>query len=335
MKQTVLVTGNLGFIGSHLVDALKKKGYRVVGTDNLDGGSCINQNPKIIQYFEDCKDFKAMSAIFKIEKPEIVFHLAADATEGRSQFTPVRCTENGLLASTNVFTAAIKNKVKRIIYFSSLSVYGNQDPPFSEEMEPKPVDVYGVNKAATEKVLEILCKVHKIEYVIFRPHNVFGEKQNMKDAYRNAVGIFINRIMQGKPPIIYGDGEQVRAFSYIDNLIPCVVKAITAPVNREIFNIGPTETQTVNYMAEIILKEFKSKLKPEYVDDRPVEVKCAHCTVDKAKKLLGYKTRVSFEEGIKRMVYWAKLMGPQEFIYLDNLELTSGNVPKTWKKKLI
>ncbi len=329
----ILISGIAGFLGSHLQDALIKKGYDVIGIDNMSGGFWRNINPKTTFYKEDLFNEKKVEEIFYIEKPEIVFHLAADATEGRSQFTPVSATRNNLMSSVNVFKNAIKYGVKRIIFSSSMSVYGEQTPPFDETLPTKPVDIYGVNKEATEKVLKILSAVHNVEYVIFRPHNIFGERQNIRDAYRNVIGIFMNRVMQGKPPIIYGDGEQLRAFSYIDNVIPAIVKMVDAPINGEIINIGPTETQSINLLAETILKEFDSKLMPEHVPDRPREVKLAFCTADKAKKLLNYSTLVPFEEGIKKMAKWARELGSQPFVYLEDLEIKNESTPKTWTKK--
>lgn len=327
---STLITGNLGFIGSHLQDNLIEQGHDVVGIDSLVGGFKRNLNPKTKMYVQDLRDKDGVDAIFKLNTPEIVYHCAADATEGRSQFTPISATENNLLASVNTFKSAIKYGAKHIIFTSSMSVYGDQQPPFNEDLPTRPVDVYGTNKSATENILKILCEVHGVKWTIIRPHNVFGERQNIRDAYRNVIGIFMNRVMQGKPPIVYGDGQQVRSFTYIDNIIPCFIKALDYP--GEIFNVGPVETQTINYLAEVILKEFGSDLTPMHEPDRPKEVKYAHCTNDKAERLLGYKTTVSFEEGIKRMTEWAKELGPQEFVYLTDLELPK-NAPEAWTQR--
>lgn len=329
----IMCTGVAGFIGSHVQDALIKKGHTVIGIDNMSGGFWRNINPETtFEPIELC-DSHSVERIFKKYKPEIVYHLAADATEGRSQFTPLSATRNNLLASVNTFTSAIRNGAKKIIFTSSMSVYGDQKPPFDESMETRPVDVYGVNKAATEKILQILCEVHGVDWLILRPHNVFGERQNIRDAYRNVVGIFMNRIMHHKSPLIYGDGKQVRSFTYIDNITPCFIKALD--VSKKIINIGPIETQTINHLSQVILTAFDSPLRSESVADRPREVKYAHCTNDEAIKYLGYKTKVSFEEGIKRMVKWAKELGPQEMVYLDNLELVNSKTPITWQERLI
>jgi UDP-glucose 4-epimerase len=327
-----LITGNAGFLGSHLQDALIELGHDVIGIDSLVGGFKRNVNEKCKMYVHDLRDKDAVDSTFRINTPEIVYHLAADATEGRSQFTPISATENNLLASVNVFTSAIKYGAKRIIYTSSMSVYGGQEPPFDETMETQPVDVYGTNKAAAEHILKILCAVH-VEYVIIRPHNVFGPRQNIRDAYRNVVGIFINRVMQNKPPIIYGDGEQVRSFTYIDNITPCFVRAMDAAISGETINVGPIETQTVNHLASTILKSFDSNLEPIHELDRPLEVKQAHCTNQKAIDLLGYETMIHFNDGIEQMVKWAVELGPQRPIYLDSLELPK-NAPRAWTQRL-
>lgn len=328
----ILLTGNAGFIGSHVQDELIRLGHTVIGIDSLVGGFKRNINPQTIMYANDVADTEMIDVIFSEHKPDLVIHMAADATEGRSQFTPVSSTRNNLVGSVNVFTSAIRHGVKKIIFTSSMSVYGKQNPPFGEELKTQPVDVYGVNKAGSEKILQVLCEVHGLDWVIIRPHNVFGERQNIRDAYRNVVGIFMNRVMNSQPPIIYGDGEQVRSFTHIDNIVPCFIKALD--IKNEIINVGPTETQTINQLAQTILKEFNSDLEPIFVPDRPREVKHAYCTNFKAEKLLDYKTIIDFETGIKKMAKWARELGYQPPIYLDQLELTK-NAPVTWRNKLI
>lgn len=332
----VLITGVGGLIASHLQDALIEQGHEVSGIDSLVGGFRRNINPKTTFLKDTLCNKKSVDLFMEVVKPEVVIHCAADATEGRSQFTPRSATENNIQASVNVFTSAVRHGVKRIIFTSSMSVYGKQTPPFDESLPTNPVDVYGVNKASTEKILSILADVHGVEYVIIRPHNVFGPRQNIRDAYRNVVGIFMNRVMKNEPPVIYGDGEQVRSFTYIDNIIPCLVKALDAPISGEIINVGPIETQTINHLAQTVIKTFgKTHLEPIHVLDRPLEVKTAHCTNEKAERLLGYKTLVSFEEGIERMAKWAQELGPQEMVYLDDLEIINEKVPNTWRNKTL
>src|SRR5258708_21853192 len=186
---------------------------------------------------------------------------------------------------------------------------------------------------------EILADVHGFDYTIVRPHNVYGPRQALHDPYRNVVGIFINRILQGKPPIIYGDGKQTRAFSYIDNVTLALAAAgFKSAANKQIINIGPTKEYTVNTLANEVLLAFgrqAQELIPIHVEDRPREVKEAYCTNERAKSILGYQTTIEFRHGIRAMVAWAKTIGPQEFRYLDALELEGKKVPETWTKKLI
>lgn len=331
-----LVTGVAGFMASHLAEYLANQGHEVYGIDNESIG--IPENvPSNIRYAKiDMRWTEQMRSLIEEIKPEIIYHAAAWAHEGLSQFMPILITENNYNAFLNLITPAINNGLKRIVVFSSMSVYGEQKPPFNEAMERKPEDVYAVAKTAIEKTTEVLADVHGFDYTIIRPHNVYGPKQMLHDPYRNVVGIFCNRILNGKPPIIYGDGKQTRAFSYIDDVTPYVAKAgFLEETKGQIINIGPTEEYTLNQLADQVLKAFGSDLKPIHMPDRPREVKHAFCTNDKATKLLGYKTYTKFEDGIQKMVDWANTQGPKEFVYLDELELTGSKIPKTWQEKLM
>jgi len=328
-------SGVAGFMASHLAESLANDGHEVYGIDNLSIG--IKENiPKNIKFAEiDMRNAEDMDSMVKEANCEIWFHAAAWAHEGLSQFMPRLITENNYNAFINLITPAIKYGLKKIVIFSSMSVYGGQIPPMNEEMPVKPEDVYAVAKAAMEKTTEILADVHNFDYTIVRPHNVYGPRQMLHDPYRNVIGIFCNRIMKGVSPIIYGSGEQTRAFSYIDDVIPYVKAAgFQENCSKQIINIGPLEEYSVNYLAIQVLKAFgREDLIPIHVLDRPREVKDAFCTNDKAIKLLGYKTSTTFEDGIQKMVEWAKTQGPQEFKYLDNLELEGKNIPETWRDK--
>lgn len=331
----VLVTGSAGFMGSHLVEYLIGKGYEVYGVDDMSGGYWRNIHPKSKFTKLDLRDKLETTKFIETVKPEYIYHLAADATEGRSQFMPQECTERNYFAFLNLIVPAIKNGLKKIVVASSMSVYGDQTPPFNEDMPTKPVDIYGISKAAMEKAVEVLSSVYGFKYTIVRPHNVYGPRQNIADPYRNVVGIFMNRIMRGEPLYIYGDGEQKRAFTYIDDNIPYFAETMfISDADGQIFNIGPVEEITVNKLANLVKKEFGANNKIVYLPDRPMEVKYAFCTNDKAVRILGYKTSVSLEDGIHKMGKWAKELGPQEWKYLDSLELDSNQVPKTWKEKL-
>lgn len=337
----ILVTGVAGFMASHLSEQLANDGHNVLGIDNMSIG--IKENIPDNIGFVKCDLFKDKELLNKtIEdfKPELVYHLAAWAHEGLSQFMPRLITENNYNAFLNLIIPCINNGMKRIVVCSSMSVYGSQKPPFDEELPIRPEDVYAVAKGAMELCTEILADVHGFDYTIIRPHNVYGPRQMLHDPYRNVIGIFINRVMKGLPPIIYGDGEQTRAFSYIDDVTPHIAKAgLIEETKGEIINIGPLEEYTINQLADTVLASFGypqlGDYKPVHMPDRPREVKHAFSTNDKAKKLLGYKTSVSFREGIARMVAWARTQGPKEFIYLNELELEGKNIPETWRKKLI
>ena len=313
------------------LDYLILQKHEVHGLDSYAIGRYKHQWIKKI----DLLDKERVDQFVREYQPEILYHLAAFAHEGLSQFCPLLITENNYNAYLNILVPAIKYGVKRIILCSSMSVYGNQEPPFNELMPRKPQDVYAISKTAMEEVTEILAKVYCFEYVIIRPHNVYGSRQGLYDPYRNVVGIFINRLLARKPFYIYGDGEQRRAFSYIDDVVPYLAKAGFADVSREIINIGPNEEYTINYLASELLKHFPDSPKPIHLPDRPLEVKDAWCDNFKAEVLLDYKTSVTFEEGIAEMVKWAKKVGHQKPQYLMELELVTGTTPETWVNKLL
>ena len=329
----VLVTGAAGFLGSHLAEKLINLNYEVIGIDNMIGGDLDNLPKKINFHKIDCCDFKKMNTIMK--GVDVVYHCAATAHEGLSVFSPVEITRNNYLATVSVISAAINNKVKRIIYCSSMARYGNQPTPFNESMIPKPVDPYGISKVASEEVLKNLCNLNNVEWVIVVPHNIIGPKQKYDDPFRNVVSIFLNRILQNKSPIIYGDGEQKRCFSYIDDCIYCLLALIDKKdVVGEIINIGPDEEfVTVNKIAEICSNITGSNLKPEYYPDRPKEVKNATCSADKARKLLNYKTTTDLKTGVEKTYEYIKEKGPKKFNYHVELEIINDLTPKVWVDK--
>jgi len=329
----ILVTGAAGFLGSHLCEKLQKLNYHVVGIDNMIGGDLENLPDKIEFHKMDCCDFNKLNKLLK--DIEIVYHCAATAHEGLSVFSPVEITKNNYLATVSVLSAAINNKVKRFIYCSSMARYGNQKTPFTEDMKPMPVDPYGISKVAGEEVLKNLCDLNKIEWVIAVPHNIIGPKQKYDDPFRNVVSIMINRMLQNKKPIIYGDGEQKRCFSYIDDCIYCLINLIDSKsVIRQIINIGPDEEfVTINKISEICSNITGSNLKPEYYPDRPREVKHATCSANKARKLLNYKTSTDLYTGIKKTYEFIKKKGPKKFNYHVDIEIKNDLTPKTWLDK--
>jgi UDP-glucose 4-epimerase len=329
----ILVTGAAGFLGSHLCENLQNLNYKVVGIDSMIGGD-IDNLPKNLEFHKmDCCDFDSLNKIMK--GVDIVYHCAATAHEGLSVFSPVEISKNNYLATVSVITAAINNKAKRIIYCSSMARYGDQQTPFTEDMEPRPVDPYGISKVAGEQVLKCLCDLNNVEWAIAVPHNIIGPKQKYDDPFRNVVSIMINRLLQNKKPIIYGDGEQKRCFSYVDDCIGSLLALVdNKSLNKDIINIGPDEEfVTINKIAEICSNVTGSNLAPEYYPDRPKEVKHATCSADKARKLLNYKTKTDLYTGIKKTYEYIKSKGPKKFVYHVNLEIVNDLTPKVWLDK--
>lgn len=344
MATKVLVTGAAGFMGSYVTEALIARGdTEVFAVDDLSGGYTRNI-PKGVQFTQlDLRKKAEVASYIATIRPTLLYHLAADASEGRSQFTPLSATERNYMAYMYTLIPAIKNGLQRVVLTSSMSVYGAQKSPFSEDMKPAPEDIYGIAKTAMEEATQVLAKVHSFEHVIIRPHNVYGPRQNLSDPYRNVIGIFINCLLNNKNFYIYGKGEQKRAFTYIDDFNPYFVACgFSKDVVGHIINIGPKEDHSINQLANIVLSTFfldgsiPEALKPKYVPLRPQEVVEAYCTNEKAVKLLGYETKTRLEEGVLKMVSWAKAFGPQQFKYLsEGLELESADTPETWMKKLI
>ncbi len=333
----ILVTGVAGLMGSWVSEYLQDQGHDVFGIDNLSNG--YKSNIKVPYAIVDLKDKEKTDAIFAEFKPFAVVACAAWAHEGLSAFCPQLITENNYNITINTLVSSIRHKAKRFIFLSSMSVYGEQKPPFRENMPRRPVDIYGIAKSASEQAIEAMSKVYDIDYVILRPHNIIGVRQNLSDPYRNVAGIFIRRALEGRNLIIYGDGEQKRAFSYMDDVVPYISRSITeSKANGQIINIGPIEEFTINHLADKIIELQGGTISKEYLPDRPLEVKNAWCTNDKAIEVFGYKTTVSFDEGLKKMWDWAKHLKETTGIakpkYLEKLELVSSNTPKTWTEKL-
>ena len=331
----IFITGIAGFLGSHLANRMIELGHDVSGNDNLIGGEKTNLNKKINFFETDCNDLEGMSKI--INGNDIVYHCAATAHEGLSVFSPNIITKNIFQASISTITASIQNNVKRFIYCSSMARYGNQKTPFDEKMEPRPVDPYGIAKVAGENVLKVLADLNGMEWNIAVPHNIIGPNQKYDDPFRNVLSIFINRNLQNKPAIIYGDGNQKRCFSYIDDVIYCLEKlALDKKINKEIFNIGPDEEEvTINKIAEMVANETGFNGKPIYVSDRPKEVKFATCSADKSRELLNYKTKTNLKEAIIKTSKFIKDNGTKEFKYYLPVEIINEKTPETWVKKLI
>lgn len=326
----VWITGIAGFLGSHLADALIADAHEVYGNDNLICGDVNNWKPPFANV--DCCNQKSMLKMFNHYKPEVLVHCAATAHEGLSSFSPSFITRNIYEASIATFSAAISSGVKRIVYMSSMSRYGDNDVPFHEDQPPNPVDPYAVAKVAAEDTLRILAKTHGIDYSIAVPHNIIGTRQRYTDPFRNVASIMINRCKQGKPPIIYGDGNQIRCFSPVADCIPSLIKMVNGEANGEVVNIGPDSGElTINQLAFLIMRLTGFKGEPVYMPDRPNEVKHAYCSSDKARRLLGYEPKQAIDDCLAEMV---EAIEPKPFIWDFPIEIAAG-CPKVWTERLL
>ena len=330
----IFITGVAGFLGSNLADYYIQKGHKVIGCDNLIGGDEQNVHKSVEFHRADCENLELMTKIMK--GTDVVCHAAAYAHEGLSNISPTLICNSNVTGSVSVFTAAIINKVKRILYCSSMARYGNIQMPFKESDTPNPIDPYGVSKLAAEKILKILCETHGVEYNIAIPHNIIGPKQKYDDPFRNVASIMINLMLQGRQPIIYGDGNQKRCFSDVDDCIYCLDKLLLDPnIKSEIVNIGPDEELvSINELFEKISNKIKFNQNPIYYKDRPNEVKLASCSSSKARTMLGYKTRNKLDTSLDRLINYIKVNGVKEFKYGYKLEIDNEVTPETWKNKI-
>ncbi len=331
----VFITGIAGFLGSHIADAMIADGHEVSGCDSLIGGYVENV-PEDAEYYQaDCNDYDTMVRLTK--GVDIVYHTACTAYEGLSVFSPRLVCSNTYMNTVSAATAAITNGVKRFVYCSSMARYGEQDTvPFTEDMYCKPQDPYGISKYSAEQVLKCLCDVHGMELVIAVPHNIIGPRQKYDDPYRNVASIMINLMLQGRQPVIYGDGEQKRCFSFVQDDVYCLEKlAFQDNAAGEIINIGPDEEfVTINELAETAARILDFDLNPVYMPGRPQEVKFATCSAEKARRMLGYETRYTLERGLQEMTDYIRRKGVKKFRYHLPIEIVSDKTPKTWKDRL-
>jgi UDP-glucose 4-epimerase len=245
-------------------------------------------------------------------------------------------TQNIVTASTGMISAAIANKVRRFVMCSSMARYGTNRVPFTEDMTPKPQDPYGIGKYASELMLQNLAETHGMEWVIAVPHNIVGPRQKYDDPYRNVASIFINLMLHGRQPYIYGDGNQMRCFSFVsDDVQPLMQMAFDPQCVGEVINIGPDdEFVTINELAMTIAKLLNFNLDINYTKGRPQEVLLANCSADKARRLLRYRPSIKLEEGLSQMIDWIRERGPRPFIYHLDLEFVNEKTPYTWSKRL-
>jgi UDP-glucose 4-epimerase len=332
----VLITGIAGFMGSHLADAFLAKGYDVVGIDNLLGGYEENVPSGVDFHNIDLDNLELIQPLF--EDVDLVVHTACTAYEGLSVFSPSLVVRNTMQITTNIMSACVKSKVKKIVHLSSMARYGTQEVvPFVESMTPKPQDPYGIAKYGAELMIKNIADTHGLDYVILVPHNIIGPRQKFDDPYRNVASIMINRMLQGKQPIIYGNGEQKRCFSFMQDVTdPLMIACETDVARGRIVNIGPDEEfVTINELAYKLSIILDFKLEPIYMPGRPQEVFHANCSANLAREILNYKTTTSLEAGLVELVNWIKSKGAREFNYHLPLEFVTDKTPKTWTDRLM
>lgn len=332
----VLITGVAGFLGSHLADSFLELGHEVLGIDNLLGGYKRNV-PEGVEFHEiDIADTEKLHE--PLTNVELVIHSACTAYEGLSVFSPSLVVQNTSQITASLLSASVRAGVSKFVYMSSMARYGTQEViPFTESLTPKPQDPYGIAKYASELLTKNICDTHGLKYTILVPHNIIGPRQKYDDPYRNVASIMINRMLSGKQPIIYGDGSQMRCFSFIQDVInPLMVACLSEISEGKVINIGPDEEFiTINELAARIAQILGFKLEPIYMPGRPQEVAQANCSSSLARELLGYKTSVSLDEGLIELAEWIKKMGPKEFEYKLSLEFVTDATPRTWVDHLI
>ena len=331
----VVVTGVAGFLGSHIAEAYLAKGWQVRGIDNLLGGSVENVPEGVEFHNLDLDNLEAISPVFV--GADLVIHSACTAYEGLSVFSPALVVRNTVQISVNAITATIRAGVPKFVYMSSMARYGdNLGHVFDESLQPKPQDPYGIAKLSAERLLTNLAEVHDIELVVLVPHNIVGARQKFDDPFRNVASIMANRMLQGKQPIIYGDGSQQRCFSFIEDVIAPIMTACKSDeAVGQVINIGPDESPiTILNLAERLADIIGFELQPIFMPGRPQEVAVALCSSDKARQLLGYKTTVSLDHGLQDLVDWIRPR-VKDFEYHLPIEIESDLTPKTWTEQLI
>ena len=326
-----LVTGGAGFIGSHVARHCRDAGHEVVVLDDLSGGFA-DQVPDGVRFIEgSISDHHLIDQLFKKYQFDYVYHLAAYAAEGLSHFIRRFNYTNNLVGSVNLINAAVRHECKCFVFTSSIAVYGANRLPMEERMIPRPEDPYGVSKYAVELDLKAAHKMFGLNYIIFRPHNVYGENQNIGDRYRNVIGIFMNQIMQGRPMTIFGDGSQTRAFSHIDDLAPNIARSVNVrEAYGEIINIGADKPYSVKELAHVVAGAFGASPVIRYLPPRK-EVQHAYASHEKAHRIFSVKHSVPLREGVDRMAKWAQSVGARESSIFSNIEITR-NMPPAWRE---
>lgn len=335
-QPAVLVTGAAGFLGAHVVRALledkRYADFRIVAIDDLSGGFRENlpENKRIQFHQASVVDPVQVDRVFDEQDIHYVFHLAAYAAEGLSHFIRRFNYQNNLVGSVNLINASVRHEVRHFIFTSSIAVYGSGQVPMVESTTPLPEDPYGIAKYAVELDLATAADMFDLRYTVFRPHNVYGEFQNIGDRYRNVVGIFMNRILQGESLPVFGDGSQKRAFTYVQDLIaPFLASPFAEGAKNEVFNVGSETPTTVRDLAHIVAAEFEVEPNLQLLDARS-EVHMAWSDHSKVRDVFGDQPETSLTDGIHRMAEWVREVGARSSVSFDNIELTR-NLPASWR----
>jgi UDP-glucose 4-epimerase len=324
-----LVTGGAGFIGSHVADELLKDGHQVVVLDDLSGGFVENVPREALFVQGSIQDHDLVDRLFDRYRFTNVYHLAAYAAEGLSHFIKRFNYNNNLIGSVNLINASVNYGVKSFVFTSSIAVYGANQVPMTEDMTPLPEDSYGIAKLAVERELQVTHEMFGLDYVIFRPHNVYGERQNIGDRYRNVVGIFMNQLMKGAPMSIFGDGSQQRAFTHIRDVAPIIARSVQCPAARnEIFNVGADVPYTVNELSRVVAEAMGKEHKVLNLDPRN-EVKVAFSDHSKAERAFGTSQKTTLEEGVGTMAEWVRIHGARASSTFEDIEIAK-KMPASW-----
>lgn len=327
--KTSLLTGGAGFIGSHVSRELLRLGHKVVILDDLSGGFEENIPAQAVFVKGSITDVARLGRLFDEHHFDYVYHLAAYAAEGLSHFIRRFNYENNLIGSINLINESVKHKVKCFVFTSSIAVYGKGQLPMTEDLTPIPEDPYGIAKLAVEQDLKCAHEMFGLDSVIFRPHNVYGEYQNLGDKYRNVVGIFMNQLMQGKPLTIFGDGSQSRAFSYVGDIAPTIANAVNLPAAmNQVFNVGADLQFSVSDLAKEVCKAMGKEGQIRHVEARN-EVAHAYSSHDKAKAIFGHEKPTSLKDGLEKMAAWAIKIGSKKSTVFGNIEIRE-NLPPLW-----
>ncbi len=327
-----LVTGVAGFIGRHVAADCLAAGMEVVGVDDLSGGFVENV-PEGVRFIQaDVCDDRTMTELFETEGFDYVYHLAAYAAEGLSHFIRRFNYTNNLIGSVTLINAAVRTKVKCFVFTSSIAVYGANQLPMVESLTPMPEDPYGVSKYAVELDLEAAHRMFGLDYVIFRPHNVYGEFQNIADKYRNVIGIFMNQVMKGEAMTVYGDGTQTRAFSYVKDMTPIIARSpFVEAARNQVFNIGADKPYTVNELATRIAETFGVEPNIVHLPARN-EVAHAYAAHDKVNAIFGQPETTGLTDGLARMAAWCREIGPRRPVEFGEIEVWD-KLPGNWVPK--